>query len=268
VENSATADARLLRTAYADSTNLGTRVALYDYQQPRVDLIGAALRGLELPIGAAVLDVGCGYGRWVARLAERPEIAAIVAADLSEGMVREGRNAVADARVQWISADAQRLPMRDASCDAVLAMHMLYHVPDIAAAIGEARRVLRTGGTFLVSTPGDDHLRPLYEMTTDVVGSQMPGINDRFEPARRVLLDAVFDSVELEMVCTEVVLEEPEPAVAFVASTRDLREPLLRGRMAWDDVLAGVHEQVAGVIARDGEFRLPSEVAVFRCRQS
>lgn len=266
MENSATSDARLLRTAYADSTNLGARVALYDYQQPRVDLLGAALRGLELPAGASVLDVGCGYGRWVGRLAERPEIATIVAADLSEGMVREGRTVIADERVQWISADAQRLPLRDASCDAVLAMHMLYHVPDIAAAIGEARRVLRAGGTFLVSTPGDDHLRPLYEMTTDVVGIHMPGINDRFEPARRVLLDAVYDSVELEMVCTEVVLDDPGPAVAFVDSTRDLREPLLRGRMPWDEVLAGVRERVAGVIAREGEYRLPSEVAVFRCR--
>jgi ubiquinone/menaquinone biosynthesis C-methylase UbiE len=55
-------------------------------------------------------------------------------------------------RLTLIQADAQRLPLREDSADVGLAMHMLYHVPDIRAAIRELRRIVKPGGMVLAST--------------------------------------------------------------------------------------------------------------------
>ena len=43
-------------------------------------------------------------------------------------------------------------------------MHMLHHVPEPARAVGEACRVLRTGGTLLVATNGSRHLAEMNEL--------------------------------------------------------------------------------------------------------
>ena len=52
-------------------------------------------------------------------------------------------------------ADAQDLPFDDDSFDAVAALWMLYHVPDLHRGLAEIRRVLRPGGTFVAVTNGD-----------------------------------------------------------------------------------------------------------------
>jgi len=58
----------------------------------------------------------------------------------------------AGSHVFLIAGDAQWLPFADASFDCILAMHMLYHVPDRDLAIAEMRRVLRPGGVLLALT--------------------------------------------------------------------------------------------------------------------
>src|SRR5688572_27959597 len=46
-----------------------------------------------------------------------------------------------------VQADATRLPVRNLAVDAVTALNVLYHLPDLTHAVHEARRVLRDGGT-------------------------------------------------------------------------------------------------------------------------
>jgi SAM-dependent methyltransferase len=52
-----------------------------------------------------------------------------------------------------LRADVQRLPLPDASFDAILCHHVLEHVPDDRAAMGELLRVLRPGGWALLQSP-------------------------------------------------------------------------------------------------------------------
>src|SRR5262249_57472416 len=54
--------------------------------------------------------------------------------------------------------DAQWLPFQDASLDALLANHMLYHVPDRARALREFARVLKPGASLLATTNGEAHM--------------------------------------------------------------------------------------------------------------
>ncbi len=54
-----------------------------------------------------------------------------------------------------------------------MAMHMLYHVPDIPAAIAELRRITRADGTVLASTNSSGHLAEIHELLGVAVSSQL-----------------------------------------------------------------------------------------------
>jgi SAM-dependent methyltransferase len=102
-----------------------------------------------------------------------PEGLNLTLSDQSAGMVEEalGRcRALSFASVAVQQADAVALPFEDGSFDAVIAMHMLYHLPDPAKGIAEMHRVLKPGGFLAVTTNGAGNMQALYELTT-VLGS-------------------------------------------------------------------------------------------------
>src|ERR1700687_5560276 len=162
----------LTTSAYADGANLAVRQGIYSYQQPQLHFGDWALAQTDWSGVGAVIDVGCGNGAYLRRLLGRlPRLFGI---DLSRGMVVEIANAAdAPARPALAVADVQALPLRERCADVVLAMHMLYHVPDIALAVRELRRVLRPGGVLLAATNGTRHLGELFELL--VRGAQRVG---------------------------------------------------------------------------------------------
>lgn len=105
--------------------------------------------GGELAPGGAVLEVGCGSGMGLPYLAARARLA--VGGDYTMPLLREARSHVDGTPL--VRMDAQHLPFRDASFDAVLMLEMVYYLPDQAAAVAECRRVLKPGGKVLVCLP-------------------------------------------------------------------------------------------------------------------
>jgi len=133
-----------------------------DYDRPRgggyhalVDELEVAAVAPWLP-GAAVLEIGCGTGL-VARRLEAAGAARVVGVDLSLGMLRkaEGR------RVIRVQGSASSLPFRDAAFDLVCSFKVLPHVPDLDAALSEARRVVRPGGVLALELYNRFSLRHL-----------------------------------------------------------------------------------------------------------
>jgi SAM-dependent methyltransferase len=72
--------------------------------------------------------------------------------------------------VRGVLAIAMQLPFEGGRFDALCAMHMLYHLPDPAQALGEMRRLLRPGGRFAITTSGRDTLRALHALSAQVFG--------------------------------------------------------------------------------------------------
>jgi SAM-dependent methyltransferase len=106
-----------------------------------------------IPAGALVLDAGCGSGRIF-----RYELAAgcrLVGVDVSAEL-RDNPNLDDPVR-----GDVQRLPFASASFDAVLASHVMEHLPRPHEALVEIARVLKPGGRFLLLTPNRFHYVPL-----------------------------------------------------------------------------------------------------------
>jgi ubiquinone/menaquinone biosynthesis C-methylase UbiE len=96
-----------------------------------------------VPTPAAVLDVGCGSGAALARLAGLYPDASVVGAEPDPELA-----AVARERGDVVEASAERLPFPDGTFDLVLARYVFQHLPDPVAAARELRRVLRPGGTL------------------------------------------------------------------------------------------------------------------------
>jgi 2-polyprenyl-3-methyl-5-hydroxy-6-metoxy-1,4-benzoquinol methylase len=105
-----------------------------------------------------VLDVGCGEGRFAADLAQAGMT--VVAIDVAEEPLRRARalHPVLDLRI--VPAEAP-WPLPDASFDVVWAGEMIEHVADTAGWLSEVRRLLRSGGSLLLSTPAHGRLATL-----------------------------------------------------------------------------------------------------------
>ena len=112
-----------------------------------------ALLLAEAERGQRVLDLGCGAGRFVAALLDAGTDA--VGVELAEAALERARRNVPGAELHLLGPDGA-IPLEDASVDLVWCSEVLEHVPDTAGLLSEARRVLRTGGRLLVTTPSHD----------------------------------------------------------------------------------------------------------------
>ncbi len=100
--------------------------------------------------GQRVLDLGSGEGWFAAELVRAG--ARVLAADVAEEPLRRARARVPGLETALLDGEAG-WPLPDAAFDAVWAGEVIEHVADTAAWLSEVRRVLRSGGLLLLSTP-------------------------------------------------------------------------------------------------------------------
>ncbi len=108
--------------------------------------------------GERVLDVGCGEGAFAAELTRAGADA--VGVDVAEEPLRRGRALHPELDLRLVDADGG-WDLPDASFDVVWAGETIEHVLDTAAWLSEVRRVLRSGGSLLLSTPAHPQSRLL-----------------------------------------------------------------------------------------------------------
>lgn len=104
----------------------------------------------EVAGGDRVLDLGCGDGAFAAALTGAGAV--VTAVDVSGEAVRRARGRAPGAQVELV-AEGGELPFAEDAFDLVWCGETLEHVADVAGLLAEVRRVLRWGGTLLVTTP-------------------------------------------------------------------------------------------------------------------
>jgi SAM-dependent methyltransferase len=103
---------------------------------------------LGAPKDAAWLDLGCGTGALTQTILARGDPRSIVAIDQSADFVAHARAATSDAhvRMRFEVADAQKLPLLDASVEVAASALVINFVPDRVQALREMKRVVKPGG--------------------------------------------------------------------------------------------------------------------------
>lgn len=153
----------LTGSAYADDRHLRSRMSIYAYAETVAD---PRWRTSMIPWDGTqiVADVGCGNGFDLRQIVPQGRCRHAIGIDLSAGMLRSLEDLRESGRLSLVQADEQRLPVPDERVDVAMAMHMLYHVPDISTAIGELRRITKRGGTVLASTNSSAHLAEIHDL--------------------------------------------------------------------------------------------------------
>lgn len=105
--------------------------------------------------GARVLDVGCGEARFTAELAAAG--ARVVGIDVAEEPLRRARVRHPELDLRLVAAEGP-WQLEHAGFDVVWAGEVIEHVADTAAWLSEVRRVLRSGGSLVLSTPAHGRL--------------------------------------------------------------------------------------------------------------
>jgi len=257
-------EAVFVREQYRDSTNLAARIDLYaKYSTNRHGWHRWLFEQLPLAAHSRVLELGCGPASlWLANQDRIPAGWDLILTDLSPGMIEQAKENLAgiDGAPHFAVVDAQSIPYPDWSFDAVLANHMLYHVPDRSAAYAEIRRVLRPGGMFVASTLGDGHLRELR----DLVHRLDP--DSRFGRSLGFTLDTGgaelhrwFQGVETRRYEDALLVPEVEPLLIYLASgmANAVTEGDRRQR-----VIRWAEDQIAAT----GAVRLSTDSGVFIAR--
>jgi malonyl-CoA O-methyltransferase len=109
-----------------------------------------------------ILDLGAATGATGRLLSKRFRRAHIIALDLSQLMLKQGRQQKSwFSRTRFVQGDANQLPFADASFDMVVANQLLPWTPKPQPVFEEVARVLVPGGVFAFTTLGPDSLREI-----------------------------------------------------------------------------------------------------------
>ncbi len=122
--------------------------------EPRFEGSGLRQQALSMLLadGLVLADIGCGTGFMARELARRA--ARVILVDPSAAMLEKARTGLdrnLRARVEFRVGDLERLPLAAQEVDGAFANLVLHHVSDLVATLAELRRVIRGGGTLVVS---------------------------------------------------------------------------------------------------------------------
>jgi SAM-dependent methyltransferase len=246
------------------------RRSIYEFRRPERDWVAHLFdHFVPLPRRGRVLDAGCGPGPYVraARIRLGPD-GVLVGLDLNAGRLR----AIAPTDAAALVGDVAALPFPDCTFDVVLAMHMLYHVPNLPDAVRELRRVLRPGGVLYALTNSEHAQTELAALYRRHGGGEQAMADARFSNESGVdVLHVAFADRDVQLIehrDSALVVTEAACIVDEFERLRYALEAGLQPGTTWEGLLAGVWQNATETIARDGAFHISENHGLFICRRT
>ncbi|MCL2197900.1 MAG: class I SAM-dependent methyltransferase [Defluviitaleaceae bacterium] len=103
---------------------------------------------ISIKDGDWVLDVGCGNGTLLSRMAEQRSIEGF-GTDISPQMIKN--STVRYPGLRFVVSDCERLPFDDNSMDIITVCAAYHHFPNVNAFAAEAKRLLKEGGSLYIA---------------------------------------------------------------------------------------------------------------------
>lgn len=158
-----------------------------------------------------ILETAAGTGIVTAALAEAIPDADVVATDLNPDMLEVARRQVRSGKITFELADAMDLPFADSTFDLVVCQFGIMFYPDKLTGNAEARRVLRDGGSYLLTIWDSIDRNPASKIASEAVADLFPDNPPNFfsrtphgysDPGRieRELQEAGFSDINIETV--------------------------------------------------------------------
>jgi len=261
-----------LEHQYGTSHNLNARIALHQLYSTNPGFIPWLFAQLDLPATCRILEVGCGTGNlWVVNRAQIPAGWRLVLTDKSSAMVATTQSAVGELpQVEEIApVDVQVIPYPSASFDAVIAIYMLNHAPDLDTALAEIHRVLKPGGTLYASTFGQRHMAEYFAALAPFTDAMAAHLDHNLARVTFSLENGAdhlapwFAQIELRRYEDALEVTDVEPLVAYVQSSRTSERPVLEG-----DALTQFRANITEQIAAHGAFHITKDTGIFVARKT
>ena len=176
-----------------------------------------ALAKLLPPTGDVLADVGAGHGR----LADLYSgFRTVILIDPARSVLEKAVAAWGDdPRFVFARADLSRLPMDQATCDTIVTVRVLHHVPDLRAAFAEIHRVLRPRGAYVLEYANKRNLKEILRAT---VG------RSRRRPFARAPAEGLPLHFTFHPAYVDTVLKETRFRVERALAVSAFRIPLLK----------------------------------------
>lgn len=213
---------------YQDSSNLRARQSLHDlFSTNKYGWFKWIFDHFKMKPQSRILELGCGnVALWLKNHNRIPNGWEIILTDISPGMLKESEEKLSEYHDNFTYQiiDAQSIPFEDDTFDAVIANHMLYHVPDISKVLSEIKRVLKHDGWLYASTNGVDHLREIYELIIEFdknIDSDSHEMQNTFNLGNgRDYIAKWFSEIIIDNYDDSLVITEVESLVNYILSLR------------------------------------------------
>lgn len=159
------------------------------------------LRHVGIEPQFTILDVGCGGGRTIDKLAAMASAGKVHGTDISDQSVAVSRKTnerwIAQGRVDIQQAPVSQLPFPERTFDLVTAVETHYYWPDIVADLKEVLRVLKPGGRVLIiaETFRGMKLDVIYQPAMKLIGARYLTVDEH----RDALTAAGFSEVVVDV---------------------------------------------------------------------